>query len=579
MLFRSFISREMFVGFAPVSATIVCATVAALGQIDWRVAAVWILLVALVDQGLTRIDKVFRAKNPPDDRLAAWGWGKTTLSTLHGLAWGLSPILLHKPGSPATVLAPLWGIVNLSAASTFSTASFPPCMLATMTAAIVPASIFLLYTGGSIETISAVCLLMSWPFVLLIGVFAARNSDKFIISRLDTADLLEQQKVQTRLIQQAHAERTRFFSAASHDLRQPLHALGFYVSLMGSASADKDRREILPRLSECATSLDRQFNAIMGVAETDSAIEHAAIKPTRLQDVFERARVSVEPEAALKRLRLRLVPTRLGVMVAPDLLERVLVNLAINAVRYTTTGRVLIGARRKGETVQIWVADTGVGIAEQDRERIFEDFVQVDNPERNREKGFGLGLAIVRRLCQGLGWKLDLHSEVGKGSAFVVTVPLATIAQLTAPATDAPLPALTQLQRLNVLFVDDDSLVRDAMSRMLADWGMQTRICRTGDEALAILAQREPQSRWHALLDHRPAEGETGLALADRIRTLHGDAVKVVLVTGETDDAVLDEARRRGIGVLRKPVKPIRLRAALSAPFDETRPPLEARAG
>ena len=229
--------------------------------------------------------------------------------------------------------------------------------------------------------------------------------------------------------------------------------------------------------------------------------------------------------------------------------------------------------------MQIWVADTGVGIAEQDRERIFEDFVQVDNPERNREKGFGLGLAIVRRLCQGLGWKLDLHSEVGKGSAFDDTVPLAPVALLAAPAADTPLPALTQLQRLNVLFVDDDSLVRDAMSRMLADWGMKTRICRTGDEALAILAGREPQSRWHALLDHRLAEGETGLALADRIRALHGDAVKVVLVTGETDDAILDEARRRGIGVLRKPVKPIRLRAALSAPFDEARPPLEVRVG
>ena len=571
VLYRSYISNELVL-IPPICAFFVCCVVAAFGTINWWIASGWIFLIGIFDQLLKWIDRRFNSRHRDDKDLQKWGLARTGLSTMHGLAWSLGSVLLHVPGEPSSTIGPMWGLAILAAMSVYSTSAYPVTMVAVITAAMVPAAIWLFFQGGEIETLSATCVLIAWAVILLLGLAAARNATKFIVSRLDIADLLEQQKQQNKIIQQAHAERTRFFSAASHDLRQPLHALGFYVTLLNSVASDDERRQILNRLSECAISLDRQFNAILGVADTDTAVEQATAKPTSLQTLFERVIVSIRPEADWKKLRLRIVPTRLVANVPADLLERVLVNLLANSVRYTQTGGVLIGASRIERGAKIWVADTGIGIDSKDQQAIFEDFVQLHNPERNRDKGFGLGLAIVRRLCQGLNWTIELKSEPGRGSIFSITVPLASgeqVSEAKAQPTREDMPALTER---NILFVDDDYLVRDAMGRLLSGWGLAPQICRTGDEALSILSAKSNGDQWYVLLDHRLAEGETGLDLADRISSTHGDTVKIYLVTGETDDHVLEEAQRRGIGVMRKPLKPIRLRAALSAPFDVRMP-------
>src|SRR5262249_23460704 len=154
----------------------------------------------------------------------------------------------------------------------------------------------------------------------------------------------------------------------------------------------------IARLAQCVDSLDRQFNAILGVTEIDAVIERTRATPLPLQVVFDRVVASIKPEADLKQLRVRCVASSRWALAPTDALERVLVNLLVNAVRYTPAGSVLIGARPRAGRIEIWVADTGIGIEERHHARIFEDFFQVDNPERNRGKGFGLGLAIVQRL-------------------------------------------------------------------------------------------------------------------------------------------------------------------------------------
>jgi CheY-like chemotaxis protein len=282
--------------------------------------------------------------------------------------------------------------------------------------------------------------------------------------------------------------------------------------------------------------------------------------------------VSVRPEAELKRLKIRIVPTRLWVAVAPDLLERVLANLAINAVRYTPTGGILMGVRHRGSAAEIWVVDTGVGIAEPHRQSIFEEFYQIDNPARDREHGFGLGLATVRRLCVGMNWPLDFSSKPGKGSCFKVTVPIATPArERPAPEINPPL-ALMTVTSVGVVVIDDDPLVRDAMQRMITSWGLRVETCRTGDQAMAALEGRDSAIRWQALIDYRLSGGENGLDVADRIVARCGRSVGVALMTAETDSAIFEQAARREIVVLRKPVKPIRLRAILTAPAPDPFP-------
>jgi CheY-like chemotaxis protein len=298
---------------------------------------------------------------------------------------------------------------------------------------------------------------------------------------------------------------------------------------------------------------------------------------TPLHRVLERVANSVRPEAEFKKLRIRIVPTRLWGMLAPDLLERVLVNLAANAVRYTPAGTILLGVRRRAGAAELWVTDTGIGIADEDSRKIFQEFYQIGNPARNREQGYGLGLAIVQRLCVGMGWPLECQSTVGKGSTFKVTVPIVR------PTPDEPTAEITSERSLTtgtfglgVVIIDDDPLVSDATKRLIESWGARVEIFRSGDQALAALRERGSETRWHALVDYRLSGDESGLIVADGIRDAFGGKVEVTLITGETDANVFEQAALRGLAVLRKPVKPVRLRAILTAPGTGGAPAIEA---
>jgi two-component system, sensor histidine kinase len=527
---------------------------------------IWCCIVFLCESLITLINRGFQSREPTDPELEYWAWGKTALSACNGCAWSLGPILLHVSNAPVSVLLPAWGIVSYIGAAVLAGTNFAPSMLAMMGGATLPACIWLLSFGSGIEFVIGICIGISLPFMLSVGLLSVRKTGEAIESRLEIADLLKIQTIQTQQIRDINQDRNRFFSAASHDLRQPLHAMGFYNSLLPRARDEVERGEILTRLSECAASLDRQFNAILGVAQTDAALENAKISSTPLQHIVDRVVANLQPEADMKSLQLRVVPTSLWAQVAPELLERVLSNLVSNAIKYTPNGGVLLGARPRGSHVELVVVDSGIGIAPNDLGLIFGDFFQIGNRERNSKKGFGLGLGIVRRLCEGMGWRLEVRSTLGRGTGFSVQVPQA------APRPEASLDAEEKLAALprnadqaSILFVDDDALVRDAMGRMLADWDFTATLCETGREAIALLRQSDASARWHVLLDFRLSGDENGLSLADRIRAEFGERVRITLMSGEASEDLQQQARQRGIVLLRKPVKPIRLRAILTS--------------
>jgi signal transduction histidine kinase len=546
---------------------------AVIGFVTWVTAGppivsvmIWCGLVCLCESLITLVNRSFQRHERTQRELEYWAWGKTALSACNGCAWSLGPILLHVDGAPISVLAPAWGIVNYIGAAVLAGSFFAPSMIAMMAGASLPACIWLLTFGSGIELVTGICIGITLPFMLLIGLLSVRKTGEAIESRLEIADLLKIQTHQTKQIRDINQDRNRFFSAASHDLRQPLHAMGFYNSLLPRAKDEVERGEILSRLSECAASLDRQFNAILGVAQTDAAVENAKIAATPLQKIIDRVVANLQPEADMKALQLRVVPTSLWASVAPELLERVLSNLVSNAIKYTRNGGVLLGARRRGANVDLVVLDTGIGIAQNDLGLIFGDFFQVANRERNSNKGFGLGLGIVRRLCEGMGWRLEVRSALGRGTGFSVQVPLgARLPEANSSVEDAFAAPPRNTDQASVLFVDDDALVRDAMGRMLVDWDFSATLCETGGEAIALLRQSDSSTRWHVLLDFRLSGDENGLSLADRIRAEFGDRVRITLMSGEAHEELQREAKQRDIVLLRKPVKPIRLRAILTS--------------
>ncbi len=548
-----------FIGAVAISATVYRNSSLSLDE-----AIMWPSLVAAAN-GLTMAFNAWTARrNIRDQELARLTIIKSVCNMLQGIAWGLSVPILNIAGEPVTVIAPAWAMVTGVGILVFSSAPWPPGTYSFITALFLPAVVFLLGHDGALERLVGITMAVCFPFCLVIGRLGARYVGDLVEARLEVDALLKRESQLSARLKQLNEERNRFFSAASHDLRQPLQALSFYTNLVGLAPGQAEQRDLLARLAECADTLERQFNAILGVASTDAAIEVATPRPIALEPIMRRAAAGYLAEAEQRGLNLRIVSTRAIAMAVPDVLERVLSNLIGNAVRYTRKGGVVVGVRPQGGMLRVMVADSGIGVAAEYQTRIFEDFFQVSNPERNSAKGFGLGLAIVKRLADGMNWSLALTSRPGHGSVFSVGLPRAHEAMSSSSTFEQEAPDLSEFASLPVLILDDDGLVRDAMARLLRDWRIEHDVFASHEELLVAL-------RAHAdrpcciLLDYRLGGQLTGIDVIDEVRSLYGDDHRFLLITGEADEALTAAAEARKTIILRKPIKPIRLRAVLSS--------------
>jgi signal transduction histidine kinase/CheY-like chemotaxis protein len=568
---------HLFHALSIAGALCVSGVVLAMTPVAFGAVVLWLSLVLTAELLTTGVNLRLAQRPPPDASLPMWSRIKTATSALQGAAYAAGPLLLHVPDSATSVLAPAWAILTVTVGIVYACAPWPPALYSMATASVLPAALGLFLIGGQIEMTLAVCMAIALPFTLVIGTMAIRTTGDLIQARLEVTGLLAQQTALTGRVTEMAADRTRFFSAASHDLRQPLQALGFYTTLLSTA----DRREtvideVLPRLIDCADALDRQFNAILGVTSADSTLTRSRPRSLALQPVLQRVVGAFQPEARAKGLSLRSCRTGLSTFASEDVLDRVLFNLVSNAVRYTDVGGVLLGARKRGAEVEVIVADTGVGIPPAELERIFDDYVQLANPGRqslsSKKSGFGLGLSIVRRLCIGMGWTVTVRSRLARGSIFSLRLPAALPSEIHQHGNndDDPLDETTPQaaagpSRQPVLVVDDDPLIRDATSRILANWHIPHATVGTTAEALTELGRLQAEGPVTVLVDYRLGDDIDGLEFSKLIQELWPDRVYPILLTGETNEAILEKARAMALMVLAKPIKPIRLRAALTA--------------
>ncbi len=401
------------------------------------------------------------------------------------------------------------------------------------------------------------------------------EQDRFIVL---ARDITERNRIEADLLaakvdaENANQAKSRFLAAASHDLRQPIHALGLFVAQLNNRLTDPETRHLAGRVEAAVMSLQGLLDALLDISRLDAGVVTSSLSALPVNRILDRIETAFAPEATERNLRFRIVRSRLAVTSDPILLERILVNLVANAIRYTRQGGILIGCRRRGAHVRIEVWDTGIGITPEDQEMIFQEFYQVSNPERDRGKGLGLGLAIAERLARLLGGRIDVRSIPGRGSVFAIQLP-----RIDAPA--ALIPAKTDLalngtlRNAVVLVVEDDQLARDAIEGLLRQWGCAVIAARTGDDALAALA-REGDAPAALLCDYRLPQGETGIAVIARLRDRIGSPVPAALITGDMAPELLREASDLGLPLLHKPLQPARLRALLEflVAADVTRP-------
>ncbi|MDX5446434.1 MAG: response regulator [Zoogloeaceae bacterium] len=361
--------------------------------------------------------------------------------------------------------------------------------------------------------------------------------------------------------ERANSAKSRFLAAASHDLRQPMHALGLFISELSQCQLDAPARRLLSKVAASAEAMEDLLDSLLDISRLDAGVLEPNIRAFPLQPILERIAATQRAAAVESNVHLRIRPTWAWCVSDPVLFERVLGNLVGNAVRYSPGGTVLVACRQRRHDWRIEVRDNGIGIPQQAQESIFQEFVQLQNPERARDKGLGLGLAIVRRLTDMLGHRLELRSAPGRGSSFAVTLPAGKVEDIDVHDEETREPG--DLGGLCIAVVDDDPLVLSAMDNLLDSWGCDVIAAPDLNgllERLELLA-KTPQA---VISDHRLARGTTGIDVIRTLRQRFGNELPAALITGDTGPDALGVAEREGYPVLHKPVRPARLRALLN---------------
>ncbi|PWC31475.1 hypothetical protein TSO352_30770 [Azospirillum sp. TSO35-2] len=372
-----------------------------------------------------------------------------------------------------------------------------------------------------------------------------------------------------RAAEQAAQSKSRFLAAASHDLRQPLQSLLLFAEVLSAGTLGDRERRTMASIERALGALKMLLDAILDISKLDAGITTVSLHDVSVREMLEHIEAEYAGRAAERRLGFRVVSCDAVVRTDPALFGRILRNLVENALRYTDRGRILVGCRRRGDRLVVQVSDTGIGIADDKQQEIFEEFVQVGNSERDREKGLGLGLAIVRRLSGLLGHPVAVRSILGRGATFTLEVPLVRpaagagdAAPVATERADAPDGART------VLIIDDDPIVLTGLVAMMANWGQRTLAATSCNDAVD---QMESSGVVPDLIlaDYRLQAGETGLAAIDRVWGHAGWEVPAILLTGDTAPAVLRSAHARRLRLLHKPILPPELKRAIEETWSQ----------
>ncbi len=354
----------------------------------------------------------------------------------------------------------------------------------------------------------------------------------------------------------------RLLAAASHDLRQPLQAIGLWVELLRMQAEGQETRRILGKVYETARGLERVVNSLLEISRLDLGAIEINIVEFPIRELLERIAATFGPIACERNLALVVRDSAAIVRSDPLLLERVLSNFVSNGVGHSERGGVLVGCRKRGAYLSLEVWDTGVGIPQDRQADIFQEFAQLHPEGRDRGRGVGLGLSIAKRVAAMLGHSIYVDSRVGKGSCFRVHIPLVTARDNWKPQVQRQDDIASAIYGAFVVFIDDEKELRDAMRLLLAKWGCHAVVVASATEAIAALSEhlRTPDL---IIADYNLGDRTTGLQAIREIRSALDENVDAIVISGERGAFVDKALAASGIRLLRKPVDPDTLRRQL----------------
>lgn len=491
-----------------------------------------------------------------------------------GILFGIAGYVFFDPDSLAREVTLIFILFVMCGGAVPLLATYQPSLYAFVLPALLPVAARLALDGDANRLIIATVILISLFFMLFLGHHFGRLLIESLHIRFENVDLVEKLSAQNRTLETArnnaeiaNRSKTQFFAAASHDLRQPLHAMGLFAAALVEKVRDPEVINVVHSIAASVEALEALFNELLDISKIDAGV----IKPNptvfAMQGLFDRLRMDLEPEAAEKELTLRFVPTERYTESDPLLVERILRNLVTNAIRYTRAGGIVVGVRRRGERLAVEVWDSGPGIPNDQQERVFEEFYQVGNPERDRRKGLGLGLSIVKRLSNLLEADIALASRPAQGTVFRFMLP---ISARPAPAVSNPAarsPAGADLAGVTVLVIDDEPTILEAMQVLLSGWGATVVGAASLEEARGALGTA-PQL---VIADYRLREEQNGIAAIEALRRHFGQTLPAILVTGSSSPELAEIAKKHDAHLIAKPVMPAKLRTLINFKLKATR--------
>jgi signal transduction histidine kinase/ActR/RegA family two-component response regulator len=560
----------------------------------------WAAAVAVLALARVFVWLRYRRRVPTNGEVEATRWtGYFTMGSLAaGLLWGGAVLLFVTPDEPTSLILFSFVIGGMAAGAVTSLSSHPPAFHAYIFTSVLPLAAALLALGertglamgGMVSAYVVALLVIGRNFNgVLVRAIEINAQNKHLLAEMEgevqarTAALttanrrleteIEERRIAQAQVEEARAEaeranqaKSRFLAAASHDLRQPLQAMFMFADVLRLHIADSRGGETLTHIERSLDVLKEMLDSLLDVSRLDVNVIHPTLAAVAVQPLLDDIVDDYRRIAEGKGLVLSR-GGRCGARVTsdPNLLARMVRNLVENAIRYTERGRVTLSAHVAGERVHVDVEDSGIGIAPDQLGRIFEEFHQVGNPERDKARGLGLGLAIVQRLSTILNHPVTVTSTLGKGSTFSITLPLAPATSAVAAAPPAAAEAQDGGGR-RVVLIDDDDVVLQALGSAFEGWGYVVLMAGSEDEALSRLlpGAGPPQL---IVADYRLRDGRVGTDAIRHIRERCAMPVPGIVLTGETGGEFLVEAEALGATVLHKPVTSQQLAGVLKRLF------------
>ncbi|MBF0335895.1 MAG: response regulator [Alphaproteobacteria bacterium] len=507
-----------------------------------------------------------------DADVLRWGRGYTVGVLISGLLWGSAAFLFIDLGSPLTLLVMSFIIGGMGAGAVASLSAHLPTFHAFLLGSMVPFEARLLTLGDptawvlsgmvAIYVISMIVIAHNVNAALIRSLILNEENKRLLATReqevlLRTADLqaanaeLKEARAEAERANQA---KSRFLAAAAHDLRQPLQSMFLFASSLHRFVTEPKGVDALVRIERGLDIMKGMMDGLLDLSRLDVKLIEPTIDSFPLRPMLDDIVVAYRRIAASKGIDLRCGASgQLVVRSDKTMLGRMVRNLVENALRYTERGRIVLSTHVAGDTVVIEVEDTGIGIAPEQLKLIFEEFHQVGNPERDKARGLGLGLAIVQRLSAALDHPVEVRSRPGVGSTFSIAVPLAAEA-VVAAEPPAEIPPLEGSRGRQVVVVDDDPMVLLALSTLLEQWGYRVVMAGSKDDAVGQLRSRAPPPL--IIADYRLRNGLVGTDAIRGVRACCGEDIPCVVLTGETGDECVKDAESLGALVLHKPVTP-----------------------